>query len=91
MAQNTTGRKLVAQLVTETVGTALLCFTIAISGGQGDFLASFAIGCTLMCAIYAGGHISGAHFNPAVTTAVLVRGKISPRDACGFIFSQLVG
>jgi aquaporin Z len=41
--------------------------------------------------IYAGGHISGGHYNPAVTLAVLIRGRISAADAMAYIGSQLAG
>ena len=52
-----------------------------------------------MTAIYSGGHFSGAHYNPAVTLAILIRGKISAKDAalymlsqcCGSVFGGLVG
>ena len=50
-------------------------------GLAGDPLA---IGAVLMVMIYAGGHISGAHYNPAVTIAVLIRGKISTGEAMAF-------
>lgn len=83
--------QLLAKLGMETIGTALLVFTIGCAAGQGQLLAALAIGCTLMCAIYAGGHISGAHYNPAVTTAILIRGKISVGEAAAYIASQLVG
>jgi aquaporin Z len=41
-----------------------------------------------MVMIYAGGHISGGHYNPAVTLAVLVRGRIGLRDAAGYWIAQ---
>ena len=44
-----------------------------------------------MVMIYAGGHISGGHYNPAVTLAVLVRGRIGIRDAVGYWIAQVVG
>jgi aquaporin Z len=44
-----------------------------------------------MVMIYAGGHISGAHYNPAVTLAVFVRKRISAGDAMMYIGSQLAG
>ena len=49
-----------------------------------------AAGAILMVMIYAGGHISGGHYNPAVTLAVLVRGRIGIRDAVGYWIAQVV-
>ena len=68
--------------ITEFIGTFFLVFTIGMTviGGKGDF-APLAIGAALMVMVFAGGHISGAHYNPAVTLAVLIRGKIQMADA----------
>jgi aquaporin Z len=44
-----------------------------------------------MVMIYAGGHVSGGHDNPAVTLAALVRGRIGPVDAVGYWVAQLGG
>ena len=65
MAETSTSSKLIA----EFIGTFFLALTIctaAVHGSAGDY-APFAIAATLMVMIYAVGHISGAHFNPAVT------------------------
>lgn len=53
--------------------------------------ASLAIGGVLMVMVYAGGHISGAHYNPAVTLAVLIRRRITAGDAAGYVIAQLLG
>ena len=61
--------------ITEFIGTFFLVFTIGlvvIKPGA-DAFAPIAIGSALMVMIYAGGHISGAHYNPAVTLAVWLR------------------
>ena len=50
--------------ITEFIGTFFLVLTIGLAGGEN---APIAIGSALMVMIYAGGHISGAHYNPAVT------------------------
>jgi aquaporin Z len=78
--------------ITEFIGTFFLVFVIgmAVLGGKGDF-APLAIGSTLMVMIYAGGHISGAHYNPAVTLAVLIRGKISVAEAIIYMIMQIIG
>lgn len=63
---------------------------VVIEPGAGD-LAPLAIGSVLMVMVYAGGPISGGHFNPAVTLAVLLRGKTSGRDLIGYWAAQLAG
>jgi aquaporin Z len=52
-------------------------------------VAPLAIGAVLMVMIYAGGHVSGGHYNPAVTLAVLVRGRIAAMDAVGYWIAQV--
>lgn len=80
---------LVAKLVTEFIGTLFLCLTVSLSGTAGGF-APLVIGSVLMTVIYAGGHVSGAHYNPAVTVALLVRGsKVPPVDAVLYVFTQI--
>jgi aquaporin Z len=58
---------------------------------SGSVFTPLAAGATLMVMIYAGGHISGGHFNPAVTLAVLVRGRIGIRDAVAYWIAQVAG
>ena len=77
--------------VTEFIGTFFLVFAVGCTVLGKVPLAPLAIGVTLMVMIYAGGHISGGHYNPAVTLAVLVRGKISRVDAVGYWVAQVVG
>jgi aquaporin Z len=75
----------------EFIGTFFLVFTIGstvISPGAGA-LAPLAIGASLMVMVYAGGHVSGAHYNPAVTLAVWLRGKVETRDVIPYWVSQL--
>src|SRR5580704_5767034 len=78
--------------ITEFIGTFFLVLTIGmvVIGGKGDF-APLAIGSSLMVMIFAGGHISGGHYNPAVTLAVLLRGKISLPDAILYMIVQISG
>jgi aquaporin Z len=71
--------------ITEFIGTFFLVLTVGLTGNP------LAIGAALMVMIYAGGHISGGHYNPAVTLAVLIRGKISTGEAMVFMGSQLAG
>jgi aquaporin Z len=76
----------------EFIGTFFLVFTVGmcvIKPDAGNF-APIAIGSVLMVMIYAGGHISGGHFNPAVTVAVWLRGKCAAADVPAYIGSQIV-
>lgn len=78
--------------VVEFIGTffLLLAITLAISGGLGYF-APLAIGCMLIAMVYAGGHISGAHFNPAVSLAIYLRGKLDGGDVLPYMVAQFTG
>jgi aquaporin Z len=75
----------------ELIGTFFLVFTVGASVLSGNTLAPLAIGAVLMVMIYAGGHISGGHYNPAVTLAALVRGRIDVNEAVVYWIVQLVG
>ncbi|MEP7128605.1 MAG: MIP/aquaporin family protein [Chitinophagales bacterium] len=79
------------KLVTEFIGTFFLVFTIGGAVASGSGIAPVAIGATLMVMIYAGGHISGAHYNPAVSLAVWVRGRIKPLEMVQYWVAQLIG
>ncbi len=77
----------------EFIGTFFLTATVAtaaVRGTAGDF-APLAIGFVLMVMVFAGGHISGGHYNPAVTLGVLLRGRCEGRDAVPYILAQLAG
>jgi aquaporin Z len=76
----------------EFIGTFFLVLTIgcaAVLGLAGDF-APVAIGSALMAMIYAGGHVSGAHFNPAVTFAIFLRGRCPAADVAPYIGVQMI-
>ena len=76
----------------EFIGTFFLVFTVgmvSIDPGAGA-LAPLAIGSALAVMIYAGGHISGGHYNPAVTLAVWLRGKASRGDALAYMTAQIL-
>lgn len=75
----------------EAVGTYFLASTIALSAYKAGEFAPLAIGLTLTVMIYAFGHISGAHFNPAVTLAVFIRERIDWLSAIAYTVAQLVG
>ncbi len=76
--------------ITEFIGTFFLVLAVGMASTMGA-MAPIAIGATLMVMIFAGGHISGGHYNPAVTLAVLIRGRITLGDALSYIGSQLAG
>jgi aquaporin Z len=78
--------------LTEFIGTFFLVFTVGmcvIEPGIGA-LAPLAIGSALMIMVYAGGHVSGAHYNPAVTLAVWLRGKCPTSDLPGYWIAQIL-
>jgi len=77
----------------EFIGTFFLVLAVGmniIDPGTGN-LAPLAIGATLMVMVYAGGHVSGGHYNPAVTLAVWLRGRCPQSDVLPYIGSQIVG
>ena len=79
--------------VAEFIGTFFLVLTIGLTviGAGPSVIAPLAIGAALMVMVYAGGHISGGHYNPAVTLGVLIRGKVKATDAVPYILAQLAG
>jgi aquaporin Z len=77
--------------VTEAIGTFFLVLTVGLTVSQSVPLAPLAIGCSLMIMVYMGGHISGGHYNPAVSLAVFLRGKLQGRDLIAYWVAQLVG
>jgi aquaporin Z len=80
----------IAKLLTELVGTFLFFSVIALSGSIGS-LAPLAIGSALMVMVYMGGHVSGAHYNPAVSFGVFLRRKIGATDLILYWVVQLIG
>jgi aquaporin Z len=77
----------------EAVGTFFLVLVIGLTvvePGAGA-MAPLAIGAILMAMVYAGGPISGAHYNPAVTLAVWLRGQFAAKDAAMYVVAQAVG
>src|ERR1700757_2059869 len=81
----------IRKLIVEFIGTFVLVFTVGAAARSGAALAPLAIGAALMVMVYAGGHISGGQYNPAVTLAVLVRGRINRGDAFRYWTAQLAG
>jgi len=79
------------KLITELIGTFFLVLTIGLVVATGSPLAPLAIGSVLMVMVYMGGHISGAHYNPAVTLGVWMRGSIETGDVAKYMGVQLLG
>jgi len=75
---------------TEFIGAFFLTFAVAMAALSGSVFVPLAAGATLMVMIYAGGHISGGHYNPAVTMAALVRRRIGISDAIPYWIVQAV-
>jgi aquaporin Z len=79
--------------LTEFIGTFFLVLVVGLCvvGIGAGAMSPLAIGATLMVMVYAGGHISGGHYNPAVTLAVWMRGKCETKDVPGYMAAQFVG
>jgi aquaporin Z len=77
--------------IAEFIGTFFLVLTIGctVIGAGPGVIPPLAIGAALMVMIFAGGHISGGHYNPAVTLGILIRGKLKPGDAIPYMIAQI--
>src|ERR1700691_2795703 len=77
--------------LTEFIGTFFLVLTVGctVIPGAPGVIAPLAIGASLMVMVYAGGHVSGAHYNPAVTLAVWIRGRCETRDVAPYMIAQV--
>lgn len=69
-----------ARYVTEFTGTLFLVLTIGLNAVQDVVPAPVAVGAALTALVYMGGHVSGAHYNPAVSIAIMVRGRLDRGD-----------
>jgi aquaporin Z len=78
------------KLTVEFIGTFFLVFTIGMASKTAGSFAPLAIGAVLMVMVFAGGHVSGAHYNPAVSTAVLLRGKMSLIEYVPYVVTQVL-
>jgi aquaporin Z len=79
--------------IAEFIGTFFLLLTIGCTGigAAAGVIAPLAIGAALMVMVFASGHISGGHYNPAVTLGVLIRGKLKRVDVVPYWIAQFVG
>jgi aquaporin Z len=81
----------VRKYVVELIGTFFLVLTVGTTVSAGLAFAPLAIGAVLMAMIFAGGHVSGGHFNPAVSLGVFLRGKLAARDLLPYWGAQTAG
>jgi aquaporin Z len=77
--------------VTEFIGIYFLVLTIGLTVLGGTPFAGLAIGASLMVMVFMGGHISGAHYNPAVSVACAMRKKLPWSEVPPYIAAQLAG
>jgi len=77
------------KLLSEFLGTFMLMVTVGLNVANGSTATAFSAAAALMCMIYALGDVSGAHFNPAVTVAIVLRGACSISDAVAYVLVQL--
>ncbi len=80
-----------SKLLTEFIGTFFLVLTVGLTVLSGNPFAPLAIGCSLMIMVYMGGHVSGGHYNPAVSLAAFLRGKLDRKDLLPYWGAQLLG
>ena len=79
------------KLIVEFIGTFFLVQAVGYAALTKSALGAVAVGLMLMVMVYAGGHISGAHYNPAVTLAVWIRGKLPKSEVLPYIAAQVAG
>jgi len=79
------------KLLTEFIGTFFLVLTVGLTVLNGTPFAPLAIGSSLMIMVYMGGHISGGHYNPAVSLGVFLRGKLDGKSLVSYWMVQLAG
>jgi aquaporin Z len=77
--------------LTEFIGTFFLVLTVGLTSVSGTPYAPIAIGSALMIMVYMGGHVSGGHYNPAVSLACCIRGALPWQAFAPYIVSQLLG
>ncbi len=78
-------------MLTEFIGTFFLVLTIGLTVTANSQFAPLAIGAALMIMVYAGGHVSGGHYNPAVSLAAVMRGALPSSQYVTYAASQVLG
>ena len=77
------------KLGVEFIGTFFLVLTVGMAVATAGSLAPLAIGSVLMVMVFAGGHVSGGHYNPAVSTAVFLRGRLRRNEYPAYVAVHL--
>ncbi len=77
--------------LTEFIGTFFLTLTACLTVTGDQPIPALAIGCSLMIMVYMGGHISGGHYNPAVSLGLLLRKKFPSSDFVPYVIAQILG
>src|ERR1700693_4826501 len=82
------------KLAVEFIGMFMFVFTVGMAtesaNKSGAILAPIAIGSVLMVLVFAGGHVSGGHYNPAISTAVFLRGRMKANEYAAYVATQFV-
>jgi aquaporin Z len=96
MADATSPHSMTSRLIAEVFGTFMLVIGVIgaalfISGATGPLGPALAVGIAVLTAAYAVGHISGGHFNPAVSLGVAAAGRMPWKDVLPYIAAQIVG
>jgi len=96
MADAPAPHSLLSRLIAETFGTFMLVFGVVgaalfISAKTGPLGIALAVGLAVLTSAYAVGHISGGHFNPAVSVGAAAAGRMAWKDVLPYIGAQLVG
>jgi aquaporin Z len=96
MADSSTPYSLTSRLIAEVFGTFVLVFgvigTALFAGKSVGFLGiALAVGLAVLTAAYAVGHISGGHFNPAVTLGAAAAGRMRWADVLPYVIAQILG
>ncbi len=86
-------KELLKKCLVEFIGAFFLVFTIGCASfpNSQNAFPPMAIGFILMVMVYAGGHISGGHYNPAVSLAAAIRGALPWKDFGPYIIAQFIG
>ena len=74
----------------EFIGTFFLVLTVGMASATAGALAPVAVGAALMVMVFAGGHVSGGHYNPAVSLAVLLRRKLTSNEWAAYVAAQVL-